>query len=47
MKTYIHHLLIYVCMLCIGTDLPFLYNLFPISLFVKCPVLSCVQIMEC
>jgi len=24
-----------------------LSNLFPISLFLKCPVVSCVQIMEC
>ena len=25
----------------------FFSNLFPISLFIKCPVASCVQIMEC
>ena len=43
----------YVCMLCIGTDLPFLLfffsfcNVFPISLFIKCLLVSCVQIMEC
>jgi len=48
MNVYIHHLLAYVCMLCTGTDLPFFpHNLFPISLFIKCPVVSCVQIVEC
>ena len=25
----------------------FFRNLFPISLFIKCPMVSCVQIMEC
>ena len=48
MNAYIRHLLIYVCMLCTGTDTIFFFNnLFPISLFIKCRVISCVQIMEC
>ena len=48
MIAYIHQLLIYVYMLCTGTDLPFFsLHLFPISQFIKCPVASCVKIKEC
>ena len=34
-------------MLCTGTDLHFFCNLFPVSLFIKCSVVSCVQNMKC
>jgi len=45
MNAYIHNLLIFVC--CAqGQIYPFFFsNLFPISLFLKCPVVSCVQII--
>jgi len=46
MNAYIHNLLIFVC--CAqGQIYPFFFlsNLFPVSLFLKCPVVSCVQII--
>ena len=47
MIPYIHHLHICVCMLCTGTDLPSLFCICFQSHSSKCPVVSCVQIVEC
>ena len=45
---HIYIIFTYMCVCCAqGQIYPFFCNLFPISLFIKCPVASCVQIMEC
>jgi len=37
----------HICLCCVqGQIYVFFCNLFSISLFIKCPVVSCVQIME-
>ena len=45
---YMHVISSYMSVCCAQGRFTFLFcNLFPISLFIKCPVVSCVQIMKC